>query len=119
MAVRTVVMGDPQATNTVLFTWSGLTQTSSDTGSPVELYDHADASVQVGGTLGAGGTVVLEGSNDGVTYFTLNDTAAAPISKTAAGLSQIAEVCRFIRPRVSAGDGTTSFTVTLYGRRPR
>jgi hypothetical protein len=118
MAVRTGTSSQP-STNVHVFVWSGLTQASLDTGEPLTNYDYADCSIQVGGTFGTGGAVIFEGSNDGVSYFTLNDVAAAPLSKTAAGLFQLAEVSRYVRPRISAGDGTTSITVTLYGRRPR
>jgi hypothetical protein len=62
--------------------------------------------------------VLIEGSNDGSTFATLSDPQGVAISKTAAALSQISQVTRFIRPRVSAGDGTTSITVTLLARRP-
>jgi hypothetical protein len=47
----------------------------------------------------------------------LNDAQGVAISKTGAALSQIAQVTKMIRPRVSAGDGTTSITVTLTARR--
>ena len=98
--------------------WSGLLQSSLDTGTPAELPDYADRSVQIGGTLGVGGTVVIEGSNDGTTYITLTDPQGNALSFTAIDrIEQVQEITRFIRPRVTAGDGTTNFTVTFYGRR--
>jgi hypothetical protein len=54
-----------------------------------------------------------------VTYFTLTDAQTTAISKTANAIEQIAEVCRFMRPLVTAGDGTTTLTATLYARRGR
>lgn len=86
---------------------------NSDTGAPFTLPQFADKSVQIGGTFGAGGTVVIEGSNDGVSYFTLYDSAGNLLSFTVAGLKDVAACVGYIRPRVSAGDGTTSLTVTM------
>jgi len=95
--------------------WTALA--NGDTGAPFEIPGAADRSVQIGGTFGAGGTCVIEGSNDGVTYFTLNNIQGTALSATSAALKGVAEITRYIRPRVSAGDGTTSITVTLLARR--
>jgi len=116
MATRDLV---PQSIfgNARLITWSGLL--NGDDGQPFEAHDFADCSVQFGGTFGAGGTVVWEGSNDGSAYFTLTDVQGSGISKTAAAIEQVAEACRWMRPRVTAGDGSTSMVVTLYCRRSR
>lgn len=92
-------------------TWTPLTTTNAD-GAPLA-YSGFAASVQILGTFGVGGTVVIEGSNDGTNYVTLNDPAGAALSITAAGLKGIRENPAYIRPRVTAGDGTTSLTVTL------
>lgn len=100
----------PQGQGTVV-KWTGLA--NGDSGAPVENPMFSDRSVQFGGTFGAGGTVVIEGSNDGVTYFGLKDPSSTAISATSAKLNQILEVTRYIRPRVSAGDGTTAITVNL------
>lgn len=116
MPTRTLTR-TPIAGNVDVVVWSGLL--NGDDGQPLEAIDFSDASIQVGGTFGAGGTIVLEGSNDGVTYFTLTDAQAAAISKSAAALEQLAEVCRYIKPHVTAGDGTTSLVATLYMRRGR
>jgi hypothetical protein len=73
--------------------------------------------VQVQGTFGASGSVSVEGSNDGVNYHTLRDPQGVSLTFTAAGLKAVLELTRFIRPRVTAGDGTTALTVTLVARR--
>lgn len=83
-------------------TWTPLA--TSDTGSPVTNTSFSDRSVQVNGTFG-GATCVIEGSNDGVNYITLTDTAGAALSFTTAGLRQVLQVTRFIRPSVSGGAG--------------
>lgn len=121
MAVRSVTLaplttfGD---TNFVLATWAGLTKTTDDTGAPIEIPGKHIRSVQVTGTPGTGGTLVIEGSNDGTTYATLGDNQGTAVSFTAAGLKSIGTVPRYIRPRVSAGDVTTSFGVVLLAGKP-
>ena len=111
-AVRTQLSGNVQQ-----FVWSPLA--NGDTGGPVELHGYADGSIEFTGTFGAGGTIVLQGGNIPGNYYTLTDAQATAISKTAAALEQIAEVCRFVRPNVTAGDGTTALNATLYIRRGR
>lgn len=96
--------------------WTGLLNT--DDGVPLEQPSSNDRSVQVTGTFGSGGTVVIEGSNDGTNYQTLTDPQGNALSVTAARLKQISELTRFIRPRVTGGDGTTNLTVTMLIRRP-
>lgn len=118
MAVRSIAVSQP-STNTKLAVWTGLTFSGLDTGQPWDTFDYADYTVQFGGTFGAGGSVSLEGSNDGTTYFVLNDVQASAITKTAAALEQVAEAPRWVRPVITAGDGTTSLTCTLYARRGR
>jgi hypothetical protein len=99
-----------------LVTWSALTTTNSD-GSPFEFQDWADRCVQVFGTFGAGGSVSIQGSNDGTNWATLNDSNGTALTFTAAGIKQALETAVYIRPKVTAGDGTTSLTVTVSARR--
>lgn len=110
MATRTftaTTLGD----RSVDVVWTGLL--NGDDGTPVEFFDLPEKTVAVTGTFGAGGTIVIEGSNDGTNYFTLTDLQSTAISKTAAALEAIAECPRYIRPRVTAGDGTTSLVCRL------
>lgn len=116
MATRNIAV-TPVYPNSRAVVWTGLL--NGDDGQPFETGDWADYCVQFGGTFGAGGTILLEGSNDGTTYFTLTDIQASAISKAAASIEQVAEAPRYVRPRVSAGDGTTSLTCTIYARRGR
>lgn len=104
----------PGSKDAYIFQWSAVP--NADTGTPLPFSKYADRSVQVSGTFGAGGTVVLQGSNNGTTYATLTDPQGNALSFTAAGLEQITEIVRFIRPSVTAGDGTTSLTVTIAAR---
>src|SRR5690606_19607919 len=89
---------------TALFTWTGLA--NGDDGAPVEYGAFADRSVQITGTFGAGGTVLIEGSNNGTNWTGLTDAMGDAIAATGAGIWSVTEVTRYLRPRVSAGDGT-------------
>lgn len=96
--------------------WTGLL--NGDDGAPVDLNDYTDRSVQVQGTIGVGGNCRIEGSNDGTNYVVLTDPQGTALNITAAGvIEQVLEVTRYIRPRITAGDGTTSLTVTIFGVR--
>lgn len=86
-------------------TWVGLL--NGDTGAPIEMPGSSDRSVQFVGTFGTGGTIQLQGSNDGTNYVVLTDPQGNNISKTAAGIEMITELTRYIRPAVTAGDGST------------
>ncbi len=116
MAERTAVTSDFADSRHHI--WSGLL--NGDTGSPVGFQGSGDKSVQFTGTYGAGGTIVLEGTIDkdpaSATWFTLNDLQTLAISKTANALEGIAEAVMWVRPRVTAGDGTTSLIAQLLVR---
>lgn len=103
--------------NAVTLAWASMA--NGDSGEVCETPSGSDRSVQFTGTFGSGGTVLLEGSNDGTNYVTLTDPQGNAISKTAAGIEQIEEITRYVRPRVSAGDGTTAIVATMIVRSPR
>lgn len=89
---------------------------NGDTGAFVSIgRDYWKLTVQAVGTFGAGGTVVLEGSNDGVTTSTLKDVNNASISMTDNTIQRLEGIPGFIRPRVSAGDGTTNLAIYIHG----
>jgi hypothetical protein len=109
-----VGLGDGSA---AIYTWNGLTTANND-GQPMKAAAWADRSVHVTGTWGAGGALVIEGSNNGgTTWVTLFSAQGAAISLSADALKQIVEVAALTRPRVTGGDGTTSLNVTLLARR--
>lgn len=93
--------------------WSGLD--ADDSGKPSGFpYPVAGMSVSVAGTFGAGGSVKLQGSNDGTTWTDTSVTAF-----TAAGAKGVPEIdrhYRYYRPLATAGDGTTALDVTLFAR---
>lgn len=103
------------------------TLANGDTGAPLSLPSLADKSVHIHGTFGTGGSVTLYGSNNPAdftvaagsgTWIALTDPQGNAITKTAAAIEQILENVCFIAPKVTAGDGTTSLTVSICSKLP-
>lgn len=90
---------------------------NGDDGSPSSFLGSGERVIQFTGTFGTGGTVIVEGSIDGTNWFQLRDPSSTLISLTAPGLRSVLETVPFVRPRVTAGDGTTSITAILDTRR--
>lgn len=99
----------------VLVSWGPMA--NGDTGAPVSYPAHADKSIQVEGTFGTGGSVAVQGSNDGSNYRALNDLGGTAIAMTAAAIKGVGENTQYIQPAVTAGDGTTALTVTMLLKR--
>lgn len=91
--------------------WEGLD--SDDDGDELEMPAWSDRSVQVIGTFGSGGSLSFYGSNDGTNFVILNDLEGAALTFTAAGLRSVMEITRYVKPLVTAGDGTTDLDVYL------
>lgn len=105
-----------------IVTWTPLTTTNAD-GQPLSYEGAENGVVQVFGTFGVGGTILIEGSNDGTHWNTLRETGgsggsgSAVLSWTAADIAGVLENPVYVRPRVSAGDGTTSLTCIISTRK--
>lgn len=98
--------------NVAVYTWPALA--TGDTGAPLKGPGFTDASYQVSGTFG-GATVVIEGSNDGITYGTLVDPFNTALSFTAAaGPIQVLPICLWIRPRVASGSGAAINVIAVH-----
>ncbi|MGL5735553.1 MAG: hypothetical protein ACRCYS_11865 [Beijerinckiaceae bacterium] len=97
------------------YAWANLL--NGDDGQACGGIGSGDRTAQVTGIFGAGGTVIVEGSIDGVNWFQLRDPAGVAISFTAGGIRAVLECPPLIRPRVTAGDGTTSITALISVRR--
>lgn len=105
--------------NAIGVRWTGIL--NGDDGTPFVCGHRSVKSVQVYGTLGAGGNLRVEGTNDpvydsagtlqAVNYATLSDQSANELDLTAAGIKTVQQNVNAIRPRATAGDGTTSLTV--------
>lgn len=108
----------------VVYTWANMA--NGDYGQMVEAPGSADKTVQVRGTYGAAGDVRIEGSNiaspvaattadwDVLTDPQGNDLAIVAADKQ---VEAVLENPRWVRPRVHAGDGTTSLTVRMLVRK--
>lgn len=96
-------------------TWGSLA--NGEAGVALEENLWADRSVQVDGTFGVSGSVQLEGSNDGASWYVLTDGQGNPLVFAGAKIEAIAEITRYVRPRITAGDGTTSLAINLFMRR--
>lgn len=117
-------------------TWAGLL--NGDTGAPVgstigdgvaaqasqgggQMSGFSDKSIQLNnvGTIGVGGSVACEGSNDGGnSWGALTNPIGTVIALTTAGaLQAITEAVIWVRPHVTAGDGTTNVTISMFFRK--
>jgi len=101
----------------IVVTWTPIAP--GDTCEPIKkgLVDFVDRTVQVAGTFG-GGTVTVEGSNDGTNYSVLNNVQGTSLSLAAAGVRAVAETPLYTKP-VLTGGAASSLTVTLLCRRAR
>lgn len=96
------------------------TMLKDDAGSAIAWVQWADRSVQVIGTFGTGGTLTVEGSNDGgTTWAALTDPQGNSLAIQTAKIEAITEICELVRPRVTAGDVNTDLDVYFVLRRPQ
>lgn len=100
--------------STILVTWPALA--NGDDGSPIPFSQYTDKSVQVIGPFGAGGNLRFEGSNNGTDWAVLTDPQGNALDFTQAKIEMVTEATYLVRPRVTAGDGSTSITVILLAR---
>lgn len=87
-------------------TWTGLDSTDSDgvAYEPPRLRALA-GTVQFTGTFDSA-TAVLQGSNDGSTWVTLDDAQGDTVSFTAAGYAEVSTAFLYLRPSTSGGSGS-------------
>ena len=109
-ATRLTPLGD---TGLNVQQWGPLT--GSDEGQPIELATFPDRSVQVEGDFGAGGSMSIQGSNDGTNYRVLKDHLGNNLNFTSADIRSIDQIVRYLKP-VGAG-AAVALTVTLMQRR--
>jgi len=112
MSVQPYVLNDALAPNSIIWAWTNLQLNQS--GQPAELlYGAGRLWVQVGGTPGSGGVVMIEGSITGTQWgqLILENNNAAQFGT--AGGGALRGTPRLIRPRVVSGDANTAFTVHI------
>src|SRR5262245_23376293 len=71
-----------------------------DVGEGCGLPGFADRTIQVEGTLGASGSVELQGSNDLVNYRVLHDPYSVPLVYTSLRIDHLTEIPALIRPAI-------------------
>ena len=97
-------------------TWETLTSSDAAGASwPQPGTSAAIAAVQFTGTFDSA-TAILQGSNDGSTWVTLNDTLGTAISFTAAGYAEVSTALAYIRPSTSGGSGSQDIDCILVAR---
>jgi hypothetical protein len=111
MAVIAVQHDGPTNDGLVIPLWQ--TMLNGDTGSGVKIGRYPDKTVQVVGTFGVGGTVAIEGSNDGTNWGALHDPQGTAIAIQDLEPILIAESPLYIRPNVTAGTGSTDLDVYI------
>ena len=102
----------PASQNAFVASWADLL--NGDDGAPIAITPYTDKSAQVFGTFGAGGSLPIEGSNDGVNWAVLTDPQGNDLRFTTGKIEFISEATRFLRPGPVSGDGTTSLTVLIF-----
>lgn len=97
----------------IVIAWRNLK--CNDEGQTIMVPFSMNKSVQVFGTFGVGGRLVIEGSNEiePENWIILSDTSSNLLIITMPKIKQIAENALQIRPRVTGGDDTTNLTVFL------
>jgi hypothetical protein len=120
MAVRNYTI-EYDSVNCKVIKWTGLTQATTDTGQPYTLSGkYADKCIHVFGTLGVGGKLAIQGSNEATpaNWVVVSDQAGTALEVTAVPkVKQVLENTLQIRPAVTAGDGTTTFSCLLVVRK--
>lgn len=117
MAVQkpAVTPAAPTCTDAHVATW---VLASGDTATPIQVPEQSDRSAQIDGTFG-GATAGVEGSLDGVTYFTLHDPQGVPITTPSGKLAAVLELVNYARPFVTGGDVSTAVSVKLLHKKAR
>lgn len=116
----TVVTTTFPSKGNVLLDWAAMLDGSvPKAGDAASTGTYEKLTVQVVGTFGTGGSITMQGSNDGTNWATLEDRENNAITVTAAALVEIRDHPRFIRPNLTAGDGTTNLRVLVFGSTER
>lgn len=112
MATISVVTLESEIPFTRRYFWEAMGD--DDVGEPISVINSPDGSVQVTGTHG-GAEFTLEGSNDGINWFTLVDPFGNNVSLTDEGLVMFLPRVWMIRPMTAGGSGTDFDVILLLG----
>lgn len=94
--------------DTRLVTWASLG--ASATGAAYKTGTYNDKTVTIAGTFG--GTVTIQGSNNGLTWFTLTDADGVALAVTANTIALIRQHPAWIR--CISGAGVSAVIVSIY-----
>lgn len=81
------------------------TMNGVSTGVEMALARWSDKTVTASGTWGSA-TLVIQGSNDGNTWFTVDDVDGTPVSFTSDSMAVIRDNPLYMRPKTSGGTGS-------------
>lgn len=118
MSTKNVIDVPQGLSNIKRVTWAALANGEAGDAIGADLAPWSDRSVQVSGTFGASGSLVWEGSNDGTNWYQLNSPQGSALTWNSAAIKQVLESALYMRPRVAAGDGTTSLAIVVLLRLP-
>ena len=110
--MATVIPTVTTRTNHATYAWADIV--TADTVESVKpSYAAIAASISITGTFAGGTTAVLQGSNDGINWFTVKDMAGADISTTAAAAFDFSSAFAYFRLNVTSGanDSITGIVV--------
>lgn len=96
----------------IIVTWANLAA-SGDVGDPIALAAWSDKTFVVSGAFVGLPTVAIEGSNNGTDWVALSNRQGTSMSFTAAAMNTSQDRPVYVRPRLTAGTGGASITVTV------
>ena len=92
--------------------WTPFNEADTE-GTPENFARYRSVTIQVKGTFGSS-TMHIRGSADGSSYQTLRDKSGSnALTFTAAGVKELNEIPRFIRPELISGSGAS---LTVYAQ---
>jgi hypothetical protein len=89
----------------ITFTWGPFTN-NTDVGTAMGHAEYSYRTYIVTGDFASGGSVVLEGSNDGTNWVALTNRQGTAMVFTAPGMNTSQDMPMFARPRMTAGTST-------------
>lgn len=117
MATITPDVNNNESEDYVKVTWLNIAD--GDTIEAVRgLSEYSDRSIEIYGNID-GGTVTINGSNEGSAFFNLNDPMGNALSFSANGLAAILEFTDYIQPSTTGGGASQATNIILIAKRPR
>lgn len=95
--------------------WNLIDGATPKNGVPLDAARWPIKSVQVAGAVGDGGSITMEGSNNGDDWEALNDAEGNEATLAAEGILQLLENTAYLRPALTAGDAATDLVITVVG----